>query len=108
MIQFDDKNSYMSLNVSIKDTFCDNKNLYTIHLQTKEIQHAWDLGYKSAITLAKNKIRLLPAPSRGKTIIILSGGSMQNKKARTEMEDFCNKYKIKCRVVGFNINVESR
>lgn len=98
----------MRLVVSITDAFPDDTNLYPLYLKPAEILQAWQLGFRTSIDLALEKIRLLPVSSRGKTVVILSGGSMQNYQARTEIQQVCEKYGIECQAVGFDVNVESR
>ncbi|POS79283.1 hypothetical protein DHEL01_v202318 [Diaporthe helianthi] len=97
----------MRLVVSITDAFPDDTNLYPLYLKPAEILQAWQLGFRTSIDLALEKIRLLPVSSRGKTVVILSGGSMQNYHARTEIQQVCEKYRIECQAVGFDVNVES-
>lgn len=80
----------MRLVVSITDAFPDDTNLYPLYLKPAEIQQAWQLGFRTSIDLALEKIRLLPVSSRGKTVVILSGGSMQNYHARTEIQQVCD------------------
>lgn len=98
----------MRLVVSITDAFPDDTNLYPLYLKPAQIREAWELGFRASIELALDKILLLPVSSRDKTVIILSGGSMQNYQARTEIQAVCEKYGIECQAVGFDVNVESR
>lgn len=105
---FYQKNMPMRLVVSITDAFPDDTNLYPLYLKPAQILGAWELGFRASIDLAIDKIRLLPVSSRGKTVVILSGGSMQNYQARTEIQRKCKECGIECQAVGFDVNVESR
>lgn len=98
----------MRLVVSITDAFPDDTNLYPMYLSPDQIREAWELGFRTSINLAIKKIELLPVSSRGKTVVVLSGGSMQNYQARTEIQDKCRACGIECQAVGFDVNVESR
>lgn len=98
----------MRLVVSITDAFPDDTNLYPLYLKPAEILQAWHLGFRASIDLVLEKIRLLPVPYRSRTVVVLSGGSMQNYQARSEIQEACEKYGIECQAVGFDVNVESR
>lgn len=98
----------MRLVVSITDVFPDDTNLYPLFLKPADILHAWELAFRESINLALKKIRHVPVSARGRTVVILSGGSTQNYQARTEIQQACKTYGIECQAVGFDVNVESR
>lgn len=99
----------MYLAVFITDAFPDDTKPYECILNTKKIWDAWELGFRDSINLALKKIQnSIPVSCRDRAIVILSGGSMQNYHARTMIQQACEKYGIKCQVVGFDVNVESR
>lgn len=98
----------LRLVVSITDTFPDDNKLYHLHLRSSEIAEAWESAFRESINLAIQKIRLIPQSARRTTFVILSGGSMQNHQARTEILKVCEQRGIACRAVGFDVNVESR
>lgn len=99
----------LRLAVDITDAFPDDTEPHRLSLEPGDIWKAWELGFKESINLAlKNIKQSIPAPCRDRAIVILSGGSMQNYHARTEIKQACKKYGIQCEVVGFDVNVESR
>ncbi|KAG6360840.1 hypothetical protein INS49_011907 [Diaporthe citri] len=104
---FYESNMPMRLVVSITDVFPDDTNLYPLSLKPADISQAWQSGFRTAVDLALGKIRLLPASSRGRTVVILSGGSMLNYQARTEIQQACKGYGIDCRIMGVDFNPES-
>lgn len=97
----------MRLRVSIEDVFPDDTNFYPLSLKPANIMHAWQSGFRTAVDLALGMIRSLRASSRGRTVVILSGGSMLNYQARTEIQQACKGYGIDCRITGVDFNPES-
>lgn len=97
----------MRLLVSIEDVFPDDTEMYDLYLKQADILQAWHLGFRDAIDVALEKIQSLPASSRGRTIVILSGGSMLNYQARTEIQQACKGYEIECQIMGLDVNPES-
>lgn len=93
--------------VSITDVFPDDDDLYLLYLKPTDISQAWQLGFRDAIDLAIGKIRLLPAASRGRTVVILSGGSMLNYQARTEIKQACEINGIACKIMGLDVDPEA-
>lgn len=97
----------MRLGAIIRDVFPDDRNMYDLHLKPADILQAWQLGFREAIDVALRKIQSLPASSRGRTIVILSGGSMLNYQARIEIQQACEGHGIKCQIMGIDVNPES-
>lgn len=97
----------MRLFASMTDVFPDDTNMYHLYLKPADISQAWQLGFREAIDLALKKIRELPASSQGRTVVILSGGSMLNYQARNEIEQACKSHEIACKIMGLDINPES-
>lgn len=97
----------MRLVVSMEDMFPDDIKMYDLYLKQADILQAWQLGFREAIDLALEKIQSLPASSRGRTIVILSGGSMLNYQARIEIQQACKGYGIECQIMGLDVNPES-
>lgn len=98
----------MRLSVDIKDLFPDDKvDLYHFYLKPADILQAWQLGFRAAIDLALKNIGSLRKSSRGRTVVILSGGSMLNSQARSEIQQACKGYGIECKIMGLDINPES-
>lgn len=97
----------MRLVVSMTDVFPDDPDMYPLYLKPADILQAWQLGFREAIDLALRKIRSLPASSRGRTIVILSGRSMLNYQARIEIQQACEGHGIKCQIMGIDVNPES-
>lgn len=97
----------MHLVVSIEDMFPDDTDLYRLSLKPADISQAWQSGFRAAVDLALAKIQGLAASSRGRTVVILSGGSMLNHQARTEIQQACKGYGIKCQIMGLDFNPEA-
>lgn len=104
---FYEKNKPMRLVASIEDVFPDDARLYDLSLKPADISQAWQSGFRAAVDLALGKIKGLTASSRGRTVVILSGGSMLNHQARTEIQQACEGYGIDCKITGLNFNPES-
>lgn len=98
----------MRLVGTITHVFPDDTTLYPLHLEPAQISRAWRLAFRASIDLALSKIQCVPVSARGRTVVIISGGSTQNYQARTEIQRACEKCGIECQAVGFDVNVESR
>jgi hypothetical protein len=99
----------MNLVACIPGTLPDDTKTYTLSLKPAQIRRSWNFAFRESIDLALGKIQeLLPASRRARAVVILSGGSMQNYHARTEIMQACKENSIECRAVSFDINVESR
>lgn len=97
----------MQLVVSITDVFPDNTNLYRLSLKPADILQAWQSGFRAAIDLALGKIQGLPASSRGRTVVILSGGSVLNYQVRNEIVEACKGCGIQCEIMGWDFTPEA-
>ncbi|KAG8161907.1 hypothetical protein KVR01_007672 [Diaporthe batatas] len=98
---------HLHLRTSITDRFPDDTTTYYVLIKPADVKQTWELAFREAIDLAIKKVRSLPAPQSDRTLVILSGGSMQNYHARAEVKQACETLGISCKVVGFDLSVES-
>lgn len=69
------------------------KPFYAIELLTHVLEDAWQKAYRAILDLAKKEIENVVRKEKFEGLfILLSGGSIANLQARTELIDFCNNW----------------
>lgn len=67
---------------------------YIVHLPGEEVRKAWEQAFRDVIDLAKKNISRIALRNK-KILILLSGGSIENVRAREEIEGYCSKLRLR-------------
>ncbi|ROW08645.1 hypothetical protein VPNG_06152 [Cytospora leucostoma] len=76
---------------------------YTINLTGEQVKSAWEDAFRDAIDMAKDNISRIVKTTKD-ILILLSGGSIKNTRAREELTNFC----LKQRLRGTNANIDCK
>lgn len=73
---------------------------YMVRLPGDQVLNAWNLAFRDVIDMAKKNITRM-AQRNKRMLILLSGGSIENLRAKEEIEGYCAKLRL--RAIGANI-----
>ncbi|KAK7735281.1 hypothetical protein SLS53_007672 [Cytospora paraplurivora] len=76
---------------------------YTIKITGEQVKSAWELAFRDAIDLAKDNISRIVKTTKD-ILVLLSGGSIKNTRAREELTNFC----LKQRLRGTSANIDCK
>lgn len=76
---------------------------YTIRLAGEQVKRAWEQAFRKAIDMAQANISRI-VKAKKDILILLSGGSIKNTRAREELTNFC----LKQRLRGTNANIDCK
>lgn len=77
------------LNADLRNLYgASKKNIWFLTLPPKVLDMAWESAFYEILSIAKENIKRV-ATRPGKIVILLTGGSMGNQRAREDIEQFC-------------------